>query len=140
MRDLFPMSSPSLPTTIAQATATVNPKGSQPFVQVYDSENNFGVFTLSLHDGDSGATLSILASNTNSYTTPQVRYVLPLLAAETAGKVLVCRVTLVPAGTQGPLGFTLNVVQDDKVIDDGKAKLYFDTAEPTNAAIRVALQ
>jgi hypothetical protein len=125
---------------IAQSIATVNPAGSQPFVQVYDSPNNFGVFTLSLHDGASGATLSVLASNANSDDTPDVRYVIPLLASQTAGKILVCRVTLVPAGTAGPLGFTLNVVQDDKIIDDGKAALSIASNQPENGAIRVVLQ
>ena len=124
---------------VAQATAKINPAGGQPFVQVFDRVNNFGVFTLSLHDGVTGATLSILASNANSYTTPQVRYVIPLLAAQAVGKILVCRATLVPAGAVKPLGFTLNVVQDEQVIDDGNAILSIDSNEPSNAAIRVEL-
>jgi hypothetical protein len=123
---------------VAQATAKINPAGSQPFVQVFDSINNFGVFTLSLHDA-SGSTLALLASNANSFDTPKVRYVIPLLAAQAVGKVLVCRVTLVPAGALKPLGFTLNVVQDDRIIDDGNAKLSIDSNQPENAAIRVVL-
>jgi hypothetical protein len=125
--------------SVAQATAKIDPAGSQPFVQVFDSPNNFGVFTLSVHDGVTGATLSILATNANSFDTPQVRYVIPLLAAQAVGKVIVCRVTLVPAGAVKPLGFTLNVVQDDRVVDDGRARLSLDSNQPENAAIRVQL-
>jgi hypothetical protein len=127
-------------TPIAQGIATVNPAGTPPFVQVFDCANNSGVFTLSLHDGTTGATLSILAENVNSFSTPQVRYVLPLPAAQLAGKILVCRVTLIPAGQIQPLGFTLNVVQDDQIIDDGNARLSIASSQPENAGIRVELQ
>jgi hypothetical protein len=129
-----------MPNPIVSATATVDPTGSQPFVQVYDSPNNFGVFTLTLNDGTTGATLGTLASNANSYDSPQVRYPLPVPSNQAAGKILVCQVTLVPAGTQGPLQFTLNVVQDDRQIDNGNAKLNIDSAQPENGAIRIVLQ
>ena len=128
-----------MPNDVAQGSATINPAGSQPFIQVYDSPNNFGVFTLSLHDA-AGATLALLATNANSFDTPQVRYVLPLLAAQAIGKVIVCRVTLVPAGAAKPLNFTLNVVQDDQIVDDGLARLSLDSNQPENAAIRVILK
>ncbi len=128
-----------MPNDIAQGIATIDPNGPQPFVQVYDCPNNFGVFTLTLHDS-TGAAVCILASNANSYNAPQVRYVLPLPANQAASKVLVCQVTLVPAGTQGPLNFTLNVFQGDQIVDNGSAKLTIDSTQPENAAIRVVLQ
>lgn len=129
-----------MPNPIAQGTATVDPNGPQLFVEVYDGPNNFGVFTLTLNDGATGAALSYLATNANSYNVPQLRYPVPLPANQLTGKVLVCLVTLVPAGTQGPLNFTLNVFQNNKTIDDGNAKLAITSAQPENGAIRVVFQ
>lgn len=127
-------------SNVAQGTATVDPTGPQLFVEVYDGTNNFGVFTLTLNDAMTGATLASLATNANSYNVPQLRYPVPLAANQLAGKVLVCVVTLVPAGTQGPLDFTLNVFQNNKVVDDGNAKLSIPSAQPENGAIRVVFQ
>jgi hypothetical protein len=128
---------------IARATATIQPNGAQPFVEVFDSPDNFAVFTLSLHDKESGATLSTLATNENSFdfNQPKVKYVLPLAPEALPGKVLVCAMTLVPvAPGAGRLKFTLNVKQGTSVVDDGGGVLDLPSTEPITAAIRLELQ
>jgi hypothetical protein len=126
----------------ASSTATVIRTGPPVTVKLFDSQNNFGVYTLTYHDVTTGGLLATLATNVNSHdpappgNVPNA-YLLPRPAATTPGTVAVCLVTLVPVGTAGPIQFSMQAFQGEQRIDDGKAVLQINAAVPTNEAIRM---
>lgn len=122
---------------IVQSTATVDPAGDAVTVKVFDSDNNFAVYTLTYHDVTTGAQIACLAKDVNSETTPDVACVIPRAAVATAGTTVLCLATLVPAGALSPIMLSLEAYQGSRRIDDGRAKLTMSSNQPANGAIRL---
>lgn len=97
---------------IIKADATIHGNGGQPYIEVNDGPANSGTFNITLHDPETGATISTLAHLADSYNHAQTKYYLTLPIPQLDGKIVVCT-SVLKRVAPGPLVFQLWIKQDN---------------------------